>query len=218
MHTPHPHTYTCQSALYINVKTHIFHPWCQCLACPWRLPSFTLGAVGDVTDMRRPEDANLLTKHQCLFPKFMVILKSMPPAANLTATVRESVFTSHSVSHDFFLRSKDYCLNCLCLHSILFYTRTKSEAEMSTCWVHQQNDVSFLYVPGRESVNFQNASILSSNSLSRRKTLEVHSVKKWSIWNHREACCKWWGRTPGHIIYYVYKNKNSEEHNILVTI
>lgn len=178
MHTPHMHTYTCESALYINVKAHIFHPWCQCLTCPWGLPSFTLGAVGDVTDRRKSEDANLLTKHQCLFQKFMVILKSLPPAANLTATVRESMFISHSVSHDFLLRSKDYCLNCLCLHSVLFYTCTKSEAEMSTCWVHQQNDVSFLYVPGRELVNFQNGSVLSSNSLSRRKTLKVHSVKK----------------------------------------
>lgn len=178
MHTPHTQTYTCQSALYINVETHTFHPWCQGLTCLWGLPSFILGAVGDVTDMQKSEDANLLTKHQCLFQKFMVILKSVPPAANLTATVRESVFISHSVSHDFLLRSKDYCLNCLWFHSVLFYTRMKSEAEMSTCWVHQQTDVSFLYVPGRESVNFQNGSILSYNSLSRRKTLEVHSVKK----------------------------------------
>lgn len=53
--------------------------------------------------------------------KFMVILKSVPPTANLTDTAKESMFINHSVNHDFSLRSKDYCLNCLCFHSVLFW-------------------------------------------------------------------------------------------------
>lgn len=40
------------------------------------------------------------------------------------------------------------------------------------------NDVSFLYMPGRKSVHSHDDLILSINSLTQQKSLEVYCVKK----------------------------------------
>lgn len=146
--------------------------------------------------MWKSEDVNLLTLPQCLFQKFMVTLKAVPPTANLTDTVTESMFTNHSVNQGFSLGSKGSCLNCLAFIPscilFLFYTCMKSpqfSTMMLVSYICQvENQFTLMMIWFYQSIHWLNRNHWKFTVLKKMKHLKL-------LWRP----CKWRSKTSSHI-------------------